>query len=210
MVASQDFPVVSRILASNAQWAEDVSRKDPTFFEKMAMGQAPKVLWIGCADSRAPESVLAAAKPGDIFVHRNIANQVHPGDDSVLAVLTYAIDHLGVEHVVVAGHTECGGAAAALQASAAPAPPIPANTPLGRFLTPMIDFVRSLNVADLPKAEALMTVIEENVKQQVKHVAESDILKGAWASGKKIYIHGWVFELDKGKLRDLEVTVGPN
>ncbi|KIP01124.1 hypothetical protein PHLGIDRAFT_38394, partial [Phlebiopsis gigantea 11061_1 CR5-6] len=103
--------VLTRLLTSNAQWATDVSRVEPAFFEQCAKGQSPKVLWIGCADSRVPESVVLACKPGEVFVTRNIANQVHLHDDSVLAVLAYAVAELGVEHVVVVGHSNCGGVA---------------------------------------------------------------------------------------------------
>ncbi|CAL1697430.1 unnamed protein product [Somion occarium] len=125
--------VLSRLLAQNAQWASDVDLAESGFFQQSAQGQAPKVLWIGCADSRVPESVVLAAKPGDIFVHRNVANQVHLHDDNVLSVIQYAVDAVGVEHIIIAGHTNCGGAAAchaAAQSNAAsPAP----STPLGRW-----------------------------------------------------------------------------
>ncbi|KZV91359.1 carbonic anhydrase [Exidia glandulosa HHB12029] len=204
-MAASSFPVLSRILSANAQWARDVSQVEPGFFEKSAQGQAPKVLWIGCADSRVPESVVAAAKPGEIFVHRNIANQVHLNDDSVLSVLTYAIMHLGVEHVVVAGHTNCGGAAAALSESTKA--PSEATSPLARFLAPIVDVARKLNFGSPPPPDALDAVIAENVRQQVCNIC--DILKQAWSEGKNVHVHGWVYELEHGTLKDLDISVGP-
>ncbi|EEB97807.1 hypothetical protein MPER_02799, partial [Moniliophthora perniciosa FA553] len=147
--------------AADKTWATDVERAEPGFFAQQAKGQAPKVLWIGCADSRVPETTLTGARPGDIFVHRNIAksaflplrlqvpwpltfprSQFHLDDDSVLAVLTYSVDFLGVEHVVVVGHTECGGAAACFNAApsfqpgnaCAVVPTLPTSAPLNKWL----------------------------------------------------------------------------
>ncbi|KAH7106869.1 carbonic anhydrase [Auriculariales sp. MPI-PUGE-AT-0066] len=202
MPSSLQFPPLQRILVANAQWAQDVAQAEPHFFEESAQGQAPKLLWIGCADSRVPESVLGAARPGEIFVHRNIANQVHLDDDSVLSVITYAVLHLGVEHVVVAGHTNCGGAAAGLAASSKPAEA--ATTPLTRFIDPIVKIARSLGAN-----ATLNQLIDENVKLGVKNVATSEPIKQAWTQGKKVYVHGWVYSLESGTLTDLNVSVGP-
>ncbi|KAH9851190.1 carbonic anhydrase [Lenzites betulinus] len=199
----QDY-VLARLLSNNAQWAEDVERAEPGFFAESAKGQTPKVLYFGCSDSRVPESVVTASKPGDIFVHRNIANQFHPSDDSALAVLTYAVVHVGVQHVIIVGHTNCGGAAAchaAAQANPAPAEdaPPPAD-PLGRWLAPLTELAR--------EHEDLTALVEANVRAQVEHIAESDVMKGVWAQGKEVQVHGWVYELETGLLRDLGVSVG--
>ncbi|KZT73164.1 carbonic anhydrase [Daedalea quercina L-15889] len=197
---SQD-PILARILANNAQWAADVERAEPGFFAECAKGQAPKVLWIGCADSRVPESVLTVSKPGDIFVHRNIANRFPPEDDNALAVLTYAVHHLGVSHVVVAGHTQCGGAAACYAAANASPPPGPPSTPLERWLAPLIAIAKE-------KGCNPVELVEANVRAAVATIAASEIMKSAWAQGKDVQVHGWVYEIENGCLKDLRITVG--
>ncbi|OBZ74408.1 Carbonic anhydrase 2 [Grifola frondosa] len=194
---TQDL-ILARLLANNDQWAEDVQRAEPGFFQQCAKGQAPKVLWIGCADSRVPESVLTACKPGEIFVHRNIANQFHPSDDSALAVLTYAVDHVGVSHVIVVGHTNCGGAAACHAAANDPAAAAP-DGPLGRWLGPL---------TDLAKGRDLTELVEANVRAQVANLANAETLKSAWERGKDVQVHGWVYEIETGRLRDLGISVG--
>ncbi|KAI0925969.1 hypothetical protein AcV5_008552 [Taiwanofungus camphoratus] len=193
-------PVLARLLANNAQWAADVDKAEPAFFAESAKGQSPKVLWIGCADSRVPESVITAVRPGDIFVHRNVANQFHPADDNILAVLGYAIDHVGVTHVIVVGHTQCGGAAACHAAASAPEPTLDPNTPLARWLAPLTALAKTgLTVEEL---------VEENVRVQVANVAQTNTMQGAWARGKDVWVHGWLYEIPHGRLRDLGVSVG--
>jgi len=191
--------------AANDEWRNAVVQVAPDFFESGAKGQAPKILWIGCADSRVPESVVLAAKPGDLFVHRNIANQFHPNDDSALSVLTYAVEFLGVEHVIVAGHTQCGGCVGAWSNCANP----PANVqdgPLVRWLTPLIKLADSLNLGSKPQAEAVDILVRESVKKQVENVVQTDIIQHAWAKKKDVHVHGWVYELETGKLKDLAIT----
>ncbi|CAE6491230.1 unnamed protein product [Rhizoctonia solani] len=200
------------LIASNAKWAAEVREKYPTFFVDAAKGQSPKVLWIGCADSRVPESTVLGCKPGEIFVHRNIANQFHPEDDSALAVLTYAVENLGVEHIVIAGHTQCGGAAAchaAAQNLNAAAPPA---TPLARWLNPLTQLAASLasEKTDTHDTSAeLSTLVEVNVRKQVDNVVDTDVVQRAWASGKQVYVHGWVYMIETGTIKDLKVTVNP-
>ncbi|KAH9915939.1 carbonic anhydrase [Epithele typhae] len=196
---TQDY-VLARLLSNNAQWAQDVAHADPSFFPSTAPTQSPKVLWIGCSDSRVPESVVTASKPGDIFVHRNIANQFHPDDDSALSVLTYAIEHVGVQHVVLVGHTNCGGAAACAQMAAAP--PAATDSPLMRWLAPLVALARANPDADLT------TLVEENVRAQVAKLAECPIVVNAWAKGKDVQVHGWVYELEAGRLRDVGCSFG--
>ncbi|KAH0833869.1 carbonic anhydrase [Lanmaoa asiatica] len=217
------------LLDGNAKWAHAVDRAEPGFFRKSALGQQPKVLWIGCADSRVPESVLTGARPGDIFVHRNIANQFHTDDDSALAVLAYAIGVVGVEHVVIAGHTHCGGAAAcyhavsarstsisqdtapmdAPAAAAAAALTTTTETPLSRWLTPLIDLIASLDLSNTTPATALDLIVQENVKRQVEHVCAADPIKQAWQAGKHVWVHGWVYDVASGRIKDLGVSRGP-
>ncbi|KAF8077805.1 carbonic anhydrase [Lyophyllum atratum] len=223
MAHSQQHDALTRLLAANAQWAEDVMSAEPGFFEQLVKGQSPHTLWIGCADSRIPETVLTGARPGDIFVHRNIANQFPVDDDSALAVLKYAIDFLGVQHVVVVGHSECGGAAACFNAAQNPSitddgsvvtiPSLSPDDPLNRWLEPLTRLATSLHVSTTPKAEALPIVIEENVRRQVVNLCKTATLVDAWASAdakkKNVWVHGWVYDISTGRLRDLKVTRGP-
>ncbi|KAF9527012.1 carbonic anhydrase [Crepidotus variabilis] len=212
---------VHQLLATNAQWAADVAQSDPTFFPTSAQGQSPHTLWIGCADSRVPASVITGAKPGELFVHRNIANQFHPDDKNILSVLRYAVDHLGVEHVVIVGHSRCGGAQACLNAALAPnfVPgnlPIatiedyPAEEDINRWLEPLTELTASLELGSISDA-ALQTIVEENVKLQVKNLSQSEVIQrafenGTTALGKKVQIHGWVYDLATGRLKDLHVS----
>ncbi|KAF5380821.1 hypothetical protein D9615_004085 [Tricholomella constricta] len=223
MDQSQQHDSLISLLSANSQWAEDVERVEPGFFEESAKGQAPHTLWIGCADSRVPDNVITGARPGDIFVHRNIANQFSLNDDSALAVLKYAVDFLGVQHVVVVGHSECGGAAACLNAAqnalftedgpVVTVPSLSPEDPLNRWLEPLTRLAGSLHLSTTPKIEALPIVVEENVRRQVENLCKSATLVNAWASGdekkKSVWVHGWVYNLGTGRLRDLKVTRGP-
>ncbi|KAF8911066.1 carbonic anhydrase [Gymnopilus junonius] len=215
--------VVNRLFAANAQWASDVSKHEPGFFKESAKGQAPHTLWIGCADSRAPETVITGARPGDIFVNRNVANQFNTDDLSLLAVLKYAVDHLGVEHVAIVGHSNCGGAgaclAAALSGSANHDGPIvtissePVDSELNRWLEPLTRIATSLPLASVSEAEALQLVVEANVKAQVEKLASTEVIRSAWTKGtpkgQKVQIHGWVYDLSTGLLKDLNISRGP-
>jgi len=210
------------LLESNAIWAAEVSNDNPNFFPNSAKGQTPHTLWIGCADSRVPESVITASKPGDIFVHRNIANQLPSEDQNVLSVLAYAVEHLGVENVVIVGHAKCGGADACLKAAQAPNfnPSVPGATiadepvdsPLNEWLWPLTLLAHSLGLPGIDD-ESLATLVEENVKLQVENLAETETITKAWGVGthkkQKVFIHGWVYDLGTGLLRDLEISRGP-
>ncbi|RPD63531.1 carbonic anhydrase [Lentinus tigrinus ALCF2SS1-6] len=202
---TQDY-ILARLLSNNAQWAEDVEKAEPGFLAELSKAQTPKVLWIGCADSRVPESVLTASRPGDIFVHRNIANQFHPTDDSALSVLSYAVEHVGVTHVLLVGHTNCGGAAAcAAAAQSSPSgPPSAPESPLERWLAPLTELARGL----LDEGTDMSGLVEANVRMQVANIAGSEVMQRVWAAGKDVQVHGWVYDLESGRLRDLGVTVG--
>jgi len=194
---------LKNLLQSNAKWAQAVTEADSNFFPQSAgKPQTPQVLWIGCSDSRVPESVITASKPGDLFVHRNIANQVRYDDDSVLSVVAYAVDYLKVKHVIVVGHSNCGGALACVRAACAPHEP--ATNPLLRWLEPLTDLARSLEVDSMEEAEALPLLVKENVRQQVVHLAEMETIKNALERGD-VQIHGWLYDLSSGKLSDLEM-----
>ncbi|KAF8798149.1 carbonic anhydrase [Phlegmacium glaucopus] len=210
------------LLKSNKKWATEVSQNDPNFFPDSAKGQTPHTLWIGCSDSRVPESVITASKPGVIFVQRNIANQLPSDDINVLSVLAYAVGHLGVENVVIAGHSGCGGAAACLNAAKSPDfdphPPIrtigdePMNSPINRWLEPLTLLAHCLQLPDT-SPNSLAVVVEENVKAQVENLANTETIKDAWLGKthhkQKVFIHGWVYHLDNGLLEDLCITRGP-
>ncbi|KAG6833681.1 hypothetical protein H0H87_002877 [Tephrocybe sp. NHM501043] len=222
MAASTHDALIS-LLSANAQWAQDVEADEPGFFQQSAKGQAPHTLWIGCADSRVPESVITGARPGEIFVHRNIANQFPVGDLSSEAVLAYAVDYLGVQHVVVVGHSECGGAAACLNAVQRPTfpedgpvltiPSLPYESSLNQWLEPLTTLTGSLQLSTTPKEEALPVIVEENVRLQVENLSKTATLVNAWSSSdekkRNVYVHGWVYNLGTGLLRDLKVTRGP-
>jgi len=207
-VKYDSFELLARLVEQNVKWAEDVKALEPDFFENSAKGQAPKVLWIGCSDSRVPETVKLASKPGEIFVTRNIAAQFHPDDDSALSVLTYAIENLGVEHVIVCGHTSCGGVAASYALSNTSPAPAP-SSPLLRWLTPLIALSQSLGLSAQHEHDALPQLLEASVKQQVRHVVHTDIVQGAWKNGKRVWVHGWVYEVGTGLVRDMGCSVGP-
>ncbi|RSH88929.1 hypothetical protein EHS25_002591 [Saitozyma podzolica] len=199
------FPEIQALFESNKLWAEKVKETDPELFPTQSKGQAPKILWIGCADSRVPESVIMARKPGEIFVMRNVANQFQAGDDSANALLEYAVGPVGVEHVIVAGHTGCGGCIAA---HASPLPTETSSSPLMRFLDPVIRLRHSLGErADVDE------LIVANVKRNVQNVINSPAMKDAWARAAKgerppVHIHGWLYNLSTGQLEDLDVSVG--
>ncbi|EGO02991.1 hypothetical protein SERLA73DRAFT_150539 [Serpula lacrymans var. lacrymans S7.3] len=223
MSSSQQHPVLSRLFSANDEWAKAVEDVEPSFFRTSAMGQAPKILWIGCSDSRVPESVITASKPGDIFVTRNIANQFHNDDDNALSVLYYAVKHVGVEHVVIVGHTQCGGAEACLSAAqnamnsgATEAPPtldaLPPNAHINKWLAPVTALAMPIAPLKLERSAAMRMLVEENVKAQVARVCETDTIRDAWIQpphGKPVYVHGWVHEIESGRLCDLSVSRGP-
>lgn len=191
------------LLAGNRAWAEDTSRNNPGLFEKLARGQTPRHLWIGCSDSRVPPSQLCRADPGDIFVLRNIANQAHPEEPGCASVLQFAVDVLKVRHIIVCGHYSCGGVAAALQGSS--------TGPLHDWLSDMRNLVRTheeeLGDPKLSEEERVNRLCELNIKAQVQHVANSSTVQEAWTRGQEVFVHGWVYGLHDGRLRNLEVTV---
>ncbi|KAL4244183.1 Carbonic anhydrase [Abortiporus biennis] len=210
--------VLARLLANNAQWAEDVDHIEPGFHHQSAKGQSPKVLWIGCSDSRVPESVVTASKPGDIFVHRNIANQVHPEDFNLLSVLTYAVLHLGVEHIIVVGHTQCGGAAAACSAAASSLSSSSdesnnnSKEPLERWLSPLVDLAKQVISEEGEGGDLGRKVVERSVKRSIQVLSQTPPLQKAWKDlnlgekGSNVTIHGWIYDIESGRLDDLGVS----
>ncbi|KAK8864604.1 hypothetical protein IAR55_001854 [Kwoniella newhampshirensis] len=210
-LAAQKFKEIRAVLEGNRWWARKVSEDDDSFYSEQVKGQAPNFLWIGCADSRVPEVTIMARKPGEVFVQRNVANQFKPEDDSSQALLDYAVMNVGVTHVMVVGHTGCGGCIAAFDQ---PAPKShdhtePTTTPLVRYLDPIIRLKHSL-----PAGSDVNDLIRENVKMSVRNVIASPTIQGAWAKARKgefrnVYVHGWLYDLSTGYIIDLNVTEGP-
>ena len=190
------------LLAQNKAWAESISTSDPEFFPTLARQQAPRFLWIGCADSRVPATQLVGLTAGDMFVHRNVANVVVHTDFNCLSVLQYAVEVLKVEHVIVCGHYGCGGVRAAMK-----------DLSLGlidNWLRHVQDVMHYHEVA-LSKIEdealRLDRLCELNVIEQVLNVSKTTIVQGAWKRGQELAIHGWIYGLQDGLLRELNICV---
>ncbi len=188
------------LLDQNRDWAARVRDADPTFFENLSAQQAPQYLWIGCADSRVPANQILGLAPGEIFVHRNVANVVVHSDLNCLSVLQFAVDVLKVRHVIVCGHYGCGGVRAAL-----------GGARLGlidNWLRHVQD-VRHKHAAEIdaiadPDAQ-LSRMCELNVAEQVLNVSQTTVVQDAWARGQELAVHGWIYSLADGLLRDLGV-----
>jgi carbonic anhydrase len=189
----------AKLLLENRAWSEEVNRKDPGFFERLAVEQKPDFLWIGCADSRVPAETVVNAQPGEIFVHRNIANQVIMTDFNCLSVLQYAISVLKVKHVIVCGHYGCGGVRAALQ---------PQKSDLviaNKWLLHIKDVYRlhQEELESIEPAKKIDRLIEWNIIEQVYRLAHTSIIQSAWKHGHKPSIHGWVYGLNDGLIDEL-------
>jgi carbonic anhydrase len=189
----------SDLLARNRAWAEERKRHDPHYFERLTGLQTPDFLWIGCSDSRVPANVITGLEPGEVFVHRNVANLVIPGDLNCLSVLQYSIEALQVKHIIVCGHHGCGGVTAALEGGR--------NGLVDYWLHPIRDLANSYStdLANLPDQKQRVNFLSElNVAEQVRQVADTPILRDAWARGQKVTVHGWVYSLEDGLIRDLQ------
>jgi carbonic anhydrase len=182
----------------NVEWAHRKTRLDPGFFRRMAEQQAPRFLWLGCSDSRVPANDILGMDPGEIFVHRNIANMVHTSDMNILSVLEFAVDHLKVEHVVVCGHYGCGGVQQALASTR--------GSMLDHWLQPLTMMYhkhRSCIDAIPSEAARLDRLCEINIEMQVRRIAATPIVENAWARGQSLHVHGWIYAIHDGLLRDL-------
>jgi carbonic anhydrase len=191
-----------KLFEGNRKWVEERLEADPQFFEKSARGQKPPVLWIGCSDSRVPANEITKTLPGDIFVHRNIANMVIHTDMSMLSVLDYSVNILGVTDVIVCGHYGCGGVMAAM-----------GNSQLGlveNWLRNIKDVYR-LHQRELDAIKNTEKrgerLVELNVLEQVFNLTKTSIIQNAWSKGKKLEVHGVVYDLRTGILNDLDATV---
>lgn len=194
---------IENLISSNREWSKLLKEEDPGFFERLALAQKPRFLWIGCSDSRVPAERLTGLEPGELFVHRNVANQVIHTDLNCLSVVQYAVEVLEVEHIIICGHYGCGGVQAAVE-----------NPELGlinNWLLHIRDlwYKHSSLLGELPPEKRFDKLCEINVIEQVYNLGHSTIMQSAWKRGQKVMIHGWVYGIQDGHLRDLEVTA-PN
>lgn len=191
------------LFARNRAWAAAQIEREPQFFERLCEIQAPKYLWIGCADSRVPANEIVGLAPGELFVHRNVANVVRRDDANCMAVVEYAVDALRVEHIIVCGHYGCGGVRAALDGGAQGA--------VGAWIEPLSRLAEEHrdDLAALPEGrERWYRLCELNVAAQVRELLAAPVIQRAWQAGRSLAVHGWIYDLHDGLLRDLNVTVG--
>lgn len=189
------------LFANNRAWAAGRVAEDPAYFRRLCGLQAPRYLWIGCADSRVPANQIVGLEPGELFVHRNVGNVFDPADANAMSVLQYAVEALDVAHVIVCGHYECGGVQAAFGGALKP--------PLEGW----IDYFRRVREAHRRELDALpgheerwRRLCELNVAAQVASVCRTDVVTSMWARGKWLTVHGWIYDLTDGLLRDLDLS----
>lgn len=192
------------LIEKNRKWAEETEERDPGFFARLEGQQSPKYLWIGCADSRVPATQITGLMPGEIFVHRNIANVVVPGDPNLLSVVQYAVEVLKVEHVIICGHYGCGGVRAALEGGTS------------GFVDQWLQRIREVgrrNAGELTTLDPdarVNRLCELNVLAQSENLSRSPILTDAWARGHEVDIHRWIYRLSDGHLNGLAEPIrGP-
>jgi carbonic anhydrase len=194
--------VLKQLFDNNRRWAAGMKAEDPSFFSRLSQQQAPEYLWIGCSDSRVPANQIVDLLPGELFVHRNVANVVHHTDFNLLSVLQYAVEVLQVKHVIVSGHYGCGGVRAAME-----------NRDLGlidNWLRNIKDVyqrhARRLDAID-SESERLDVLCELNVIEQVSNVCHTTVVQNAWRRGQELSIHGWIYSVEDGLIRDLDVCI---
>jgi carbonic anhydrase len=194
-------PEIARLFANNRDWAERMVREDPGVFQRLRNQQAPQFLWIGCSDSRVPANQIIGLMPGEVFVHRNVSNIVSHSDLNCLSVLHFAVDVLQVGHVIVCGHYGCAGVSAAHD-----------NRQLG-VVDNWLEHVKDVRRAHAANLDACATrearldrLCELNVMAQVKNVCHTTVVQAAWRRGQAVQVHGLIYSLDDGLLRDLEVS----
>lgn len=193
---------IDELFSNNRAWAHSVKTSDPGFFEKLANQQSPEYLWIGCSDSRVPANQIVGLLPGEVFVHRNVANMVVHTDFNCLTVLQYAVDVLRVKHVLVVGHYNCGGVRAAFENRD--------NGLIDNWLRNIKDVQQRhrRRIAALDNDEERVNLLcELNVISQVSNVCHTTIVQNAWARGQPLSVHGWVYSLQDGLIQDLKCTV---
>ena len=192
---------LKQLIENNRRWSDKIKASDPDFFKRLSEQQSPEYLWIGCSDSRVPATQIVDMDPGSIFVHRNIANVVVHTDLNCLSVLQFAVDVLKVKHVIVCGHYGCGGVAASLHDHS--------HGMIDNWLLHIRDvYVKHQDEVDKGSSEKdrVNLLCEYNVIEQVRHVAESTVVRNAWRRGQELSVHGIVYSLENGRIKDLLVT----
>jgi len=193
---------LKELFENNRNWAENITARDPEFFAKLSRQQAPDYLWIGCSDSRVPANEIVGLLPGELFVHRNVANLVVHTDLNCLSVMQFAVEVLQVKHLIVCGHYDCGGIKAALRGDRLGL--------IDNWLRHVQDVRQKHNahlslMSDASKRSDKLC--ELNVVEQVINVCQTTIVQDAWTRGQKLAVHGWIYAIDDGLLRDLNITV---
>jgi carbonic anhydrase len=194
-----------QLLDNNKKWVATKLEKDPEYFTKLSAGQKPPVLWIGCADSRVPANEIIGAEPGEVFVHRNIANMVVHSDMNMLSVLDYAVNVLQVKHIIVCGHYGCGGVQTAMT-----------NKHVGlidnwiRHIKDVYRFHQEELDAITDEQQRFNRFVELNVFEQVLDLGKTSIVQSAWERGQQVHVHGWVYDIHDGMIKDLDVTLKDN
>ena len=194
--------MIDQLLSNNMAWASALVRADPQFFRRLSAQQAPEYLWIGCSDSRVPANEIVGLDPGELFVHRNIANLAPPRDMNFLAVLQFSIEVLKVRHIIVCGHYGCGGVRAALDKER--------RGLIDHWLQPVADLAHrhQTHLMAISDFETRVNVAcEHNVRAQVEYVGRNPFVTDAWRRGQTLCIHGWIYSIRDGLLRNLELSV---
>lgn len=201
LLSETNMKTLKHLFENNLRWANEVKEKKPDFFSKLSKQQAPEYLWIGCSDSRVPANEIVDLPPGEVFVHRNIANVVVHTDLNCLSVVQYAVDVLKVKHIIVCGHYGCGGIKAALDGHE--------HGLIDNWLRHIKDVYRfnADELDTLGDKEKLDRLCELNVLEQVTNVCNSTIVQNAWKNGANLSVHGWVYGIENGILQDLQTCV---
>lgn len=190
------------LFESNKNWADKISKADPGFFSKLSRQQSPEYLWIGCSDSRVPANEIVGLMPGELFVHRNVSNLVIHTDMNCLSVLQFAVDYLKVKHVIVCGHYGCGGVRAAIEDES--------HGLIDNWLRNIKNiYMRNKSTLDSigDIAKRVDKLCELNVVEQVKNVSSTTIVQEAWKRGQELTVHGWIYGINNGLLKDLDVCI---
>ncbi len=192
---------LKHLFDNNLAWADSIKEKDPEFFSRLSKQQEPEYLWIGCSDSRVPANQITGLQPGEVFVHRNIANVVVHTDLNCLSVIQFAVEVLKVKHIIVCGHYGCGGVKAALENHE--------HGLIDNWLRHIKDVIRfnSKRFDGLQHDKKLDLLCELNVKEQVTNICNTTIVQNAWKQGKELFIHGWIYSVENGILKDLDASV---
>ena len=190
------------LLKSNKEWVTEIKERDPEYFTRLSQQKAPKYLWIGCSDNRIVPNQIINTQPGEVFVHRNIANVVLEADINCLSVIQYAVEVLNVKHIILCGHYDCGGVKAVLE-----------NNDYGileKWLSQIKDVFRfnSKKFQGLNHENKIDLLCEMNVKEQVKNICETAIVRKAWGEGKELTVHGWIYSIKNGLLKNLDTFDG--